>query len=80
MELLVGMKHANIHPKPITEVENLVLLESIFGKGRILARTHPILKGCDNLNVYAEMTANAQIKNARVMHSKGLDPGIDFFF
>ena len=45
IELLVGMKHANIHPKPIAEVDSLVLFESIFGKGRILAGTHPILKG-----------------------------------
>ena len=81
IELLVGMKHANIHSahKPIAAVYSLVLFEIIFGKGQILAGTHHILKGCDNLNVYAEMTANAQINNACVMNSKGLDPGIDFF-
>ena len=30
IELLVGMKHANIHPRPIAELESLVLFESIF--------------------------------------------------
>ena len=42
-----------------------------------LKEEHKIVGG--DLNVYAEMTANTQIKNSRVMHSKGLDPGIDFF-
>ena len=73
------MKHVNIHPKPIDEVENLVLFESIFGTNRILAGTHVSLKGYDYISTSAEKTAHAKIKNARVMCQKDTDPGIDFF-
>ena len=67
IELLVGMPHANIHPTRINVAGNLVLYESIFGTGRVLGGTHPLLSSKDNLNSYADVVAHSQVMNTAVL-------------
>ena len=63
VELLIGIKHVNIHPKPIEEIDGVVLFDSIFGTNRIIAGVHSTLEENDYLNSDTEITAHAQIKN-----------------
>ena len=77
--MLVGMKNANIHPKPIQQIENLVLYESNFGTVRVLGGSHHLLEATDKLNFQLQMISHANIKNTRVIFNRHNDPGIDFF-
>ena len=79
IELLVGMKHATIHPKQTQESEGLVLYESRFGTNWVLGGTHELLQETDRLDGTAATFAHAQVDNVRVMFDKDLDCGIDFF-
>ena len=78
IELLIGMRHADIHPSRIQEVQGLVLYSSKFGTNRVLGGTHPMLKESDYLDKGAQVIAHAQVRNARVMFDKHLNSGIDF--
>ena len=69
IELLIGIRHANIHPKAVAEVDSLVLYSSPFGTGKILAGSHPTLKSQDYVNASASALA-ARIRNVRVMCQK----------
>ena len=79
VELLVGMKHAAIHPKQVQESEGLVLYESKFGTNWVLGGTHELLQETDRLDRTAATFAHAQVDNVRVMLDTDLDCGIDFF-
>ena len=76
IELLIGMKHATVHPKPIKKARGLVLYESIFGTTRVLGGCHPLLVAGDQLNNFLEFAAAEKVVNPRVA---SIDPGMDFF-
>ena len=79
IELLIGMKHVNIFPVPIAEVEVLMLFSSKFGTNLVLGGTHHLLREADTLGETAVTIAHSQIRNTSVMFDKHLDGGIDFF-
>ena len=79
VELLVGMKHAAIHPKQVQDSDGLVLYESRFGTNWVLGGAHERLQGSDSLDKAAATIAHAEVNNVRVMFDKDLDSGIDFF-
>ena len=79
IELLIGMKHVNIFPVPIAEVEGIMLFWSKFGTNLVLGGTDHLLREADTLGETAVTIAHSQIRNTRVMFDKHLDGGIDFF-
>ena len=76
IEMLIGMEHAALHPKPICEKEGLVLYQSLFGTGKILGGAHPAVTTSDRMNAAAQRTAHAHVFNTRV---RKIDAGVDFF-
>ena len=79
IELLVGMKHAKLHPIQISISDSLILYSSKFGTGRILGGSHHLIKESDDIGKTALIIAHSQIRNPRVMFNRHLDCGIDFF-
>ena len=79
IELLIGMKHVNVHPTPLISVQGLMLYASKFGTNRVLGGTHELLRETDRLDRMAATMAAAQVDNVRVMFDVNLDGGIDFF-
>ena len=81
IEMLIGMKHAMLHPRPIDHADGLVLYESMFGTKKVLGGCHRTLKYVDELNESVNVVASAKIENIRVVCStcKTSDSGIDFF-
>ena len=77
IEMLVGMEYASLHPKPVTERENLVLYRSLFGTGKVLGGTHPAVTSSDTMSAATKRTASAQICNVRI--GRLADLGVDFF-
>ena len=78
IELLVGMRHAAIHPTRIEAVGELVLYSSIFGTTRVLGGTHPLLRESDHIARTASIIACTRVENICVVSAKHLDGDIDF--
>ena len=66
VELFIGAK-LSIHPTKLEEVDNLLVYKSMFGTGRILAGTHPVIGSSDSFHPTAQRVAHSQIKNVRVV-------------
>lgn len=81
IEILIGMKHAMLHPRPIDHADGLVLYESKFGTKKVLGGCHRTVKNVDKLNGSVNTIAAAKIENIRVVCGtcKTTDSGIDFF-
>ena len=75
-ELLIGSNYLPLHPHSIDESEGLVLYESKFGTGKLVAGARQNLEGWDVSNAAVRQFANAVILNPRVTRSKA---GIDCF-
>ena len=71
------MEYAKLHPKPIREMEGVVLYNSQFGTGKILGRSHTEIKCVNEIKIAAKIAAHAQVQNIRVNRSN--NTYIDFF-
>ena len=64
IELLIGLEYAKLHPKPIREMEGVVLYNSQFGTGKILGGSHMETKCGNEIKIAAKIAAHAHIEEA----------------
>ena len=76
VELLIGSDFLNLHPAKSQSKGELVLYESMFGTGKILAGTHELIKSNNKFNAFAKIVANSSFRNVQAHRGP---KGVDFF-
>ena len=81
IDLLIGMEYGVLHPQRIDSHEGLLLYESQFGTGRILAGTHQQINSeVTSFSAMVSCFAKGQINNLRAVRAcEGWNLGVDFF-
>ena len=77
IDLLLGVDHLRLHPVDLERQENLRIVSSPFGKGLILAGSHPCLKS-SNLRLSEDVAAIRHYAHASV-NRVSIQPIYDYF-
>ena len=80
IDLMIGMDHGELHPSKVDSNNGLILYESQFGSGYVIAGTHRKGHDISAFNQVARYHSHAQLANVRVAHCMHCsNPGVDFF-
>ena len=80
IDLMIGMDHGELHPIRVDSNDGLLLYESQFGSGYVVAGTHRKGHDISGFNQIARYHSHAQLSNVRVAHCMHCaNPAVDFF-
>ena len=79
IELMIGMDYGDLHPKRVDSNNGLILYESQFGTGKVIAGTRREVQEENGFSEVVRHHAHAQLCRVRVSQNRGINPGVDFF-